>query len=230
MPETLCKICGLRREEDLRLCHELGVDFTGFIFARQSPRFVQPEAVAPLPVHYPAAPAGRPLRVGVFADQSLDEIRRVASMARLDLLQLHGGEEEDFCRALRPERVIKVLWPQRLGRQGLEDEMRRFAPVCAWFLLDAGQSGGGSGGHLEWRDLADLRPPRPWLLAGGLGPDSLPEALAACSPDGVDLNSALESAPGEKDHTRMRAAVAIIKGERKNASGGQKGGGDTGSV
>ena len=223
MPETLCKICGLRREEDLRLCHELGVGFTGFIFARQSPRFVEPEAVAALPVHYPDSPAGRPLRVGVFAGESLDEIRRVASTARLDLLQLHGGEDENFCRALRPERVIKVLWPQRLGRQGLEDEMRRFAPVCAWFLLDAGQSGGGSGGNLDWRDLAELRPPRPWLLAGGLGPDSLPLALAACSPAGVDLNSALESAPGEKDHARMRAAVAIVKGERKNASGGLRG-------
>ncbi len=219
MPETLCKICGLRREEDLRLCHELGVGFTGFIFVRQSPRFVEPEAVAALPVHYPASPAGRPLRVGVFADQPLDEIRRVASMARLDLLQLHGGEDEDFCRALRPERVIKTLWPQRLSRHGLENEMRRFAPVCAWFLLDAGQSGGGSGNNLDWRDLASLRPPRPWLLAGGIGPDTLPAALAACSPDGVDLNSALESAPGEKDHARMRAAAAIVK----SASGGLRG-------
>ena len=214
MPEPLCKICGLRREEDVRLCHELGVDFTGFIFVRASPRFVEPEQAAALPGG-PANPLpGRPGRVGVFAGSSPEEILRVAATAGLDLLQLHGDEDEDFCRALGPERVIKALWPQRLTRRDLEEEMRRFAPVCAWFLLDAGHSGGGSGTALDWRSLAGLDAPRPWLLAGGLGPAVLDQALDACCPHGLDLNSALESAPGEKDHALVREAVAALRARR----------------
>ena len=216
MSEPLCKICGLRREEDILLCHELGVDFTGFIFVRSSPRFVEPEQTAALPGGpLTPLPPGRPARVGVFAGSSLEEVVRVAAAAGLDMLQLHGNEDEDFCRALGPERVIKTLWPQRLTRQELEKEMRRFAPVCAWFLLDAGQSGGGSGSALDWRSLADLKAPRPWFLAGGLGPLTLGQALAVCSPNGLDLNSGLESAPGEKSHELVREAVSLIRKRRE---------------
>ena len=215
MDKPLCKICGLRRKEDVFLCHELGLDFTGFVFVRASPRFVEPEQAAALPGG-PAnpLPPGRPRRVGVFAGSSPEEILHVAHTAGLDLLQLHGNEDEDFCRALGPERVIKALWPQRLTRRDLEEEMRRFAPVCAWFLLDAGHSGGGSGTALDWRSLAGLDAPRPWLLAGGLGPAVLDQALDACCPHGLDLNSALESAPGEKDHALVREAVAALRARR----------------
>lgn len=224
MHKPLCKICGLRREEDVLLCHEMGVDFTGFIFVRASPRFVEPERAAALPGG-PSAPLppGRPRRVGVFAGSSPEEVLGIAAAAGLDLLQLHGGEDEDVCRALGPERVIKVLWPQRLTRRELEEEMRRFAPVCAWFLLDAGHSGGGSGNALDWRSMAGLESPRPWLLAGGLGPAVIDAALDACSPHGLDLNSALESAPGVKDHPCVREAVSMIKRRRGTASGGLRG-------
>lgn len=215
MSDPLCKICGLRRKEDVLLCRELGVDFTGFIFVRSSSRFVEPEDAAALPGG-PAAPLppGGPRRVGVFAGSSLKEVLRIADTAGLDLLQLHGNEDEAFCRAAGPKRVIKTLRPQNLTRRELEKTMRRFAPVCAWFLLDAGQSGGGSGNTLDWQSLAGLAPPRPWLLAGGLGPATLNQALAACSPDGLDLNSALESAPGVKNHELTRRAVALIRSRK----------------
>ena len=173
---------------------------------------MEPEHVASLPIGLDAAsPRPRPRRVGVFAGSPLEEIRRIARTAKLDLFQLHGNEDEDFCRALGPERVIKVLWPQRCTRPELEEAMQRFAPVCAYFLLDAGSSGGGSGTSLDWQSLADLNSPRPWLLAGGLGPHTLEQALAACSPHGVDLNSALESAPGVKDHGLIREAVRLLQ-------------------
>lgn len=204
MPELLCKVCGLTRPEDVELCHSLGVDFTGFIFARQSPRYVESRIAA-------ALPKGPSRRVGVFVGADLETIRATAREAHLDMIQLHSGEDVDFCLAVGSERVIKVLWPELLSPEALAMELERFAPACAYFLLDAGSSGGGSGRTLPCDALRCIRSPRPWFLAGGLGPKSLPEALAACSPNGVDLNSALESAPGIKNPDTLRRAVALLK-------------------
>jgi phosphoribosylanthranilate isomerase len=204
----LCKICGLTRAEDVELCNALGADFVGFVFVRKSPRFVTPERAALLP-------GGRALRVGVFAGADRKEIDDIARRARLDLIQLHGGEGPELCRALGPERVIKVFWPERLGPGELEREAERFAPVCSRFLTDAG-SGGGGGGKIPRAEALPRAPlPRPWLLAGGLGPDTLVSVLDGLfperQPDGADLNSALESAPGVKDHELVRKAVLLVQ-------------------
>ena len=208
MPDLLYKICGLTRAEDVALCHSLGADLIGFIFVPGGPRFVTPEHAAGLP-------DGPARRTGVFAGTDLAGARDVARRARLDFLQLHGGEDPDLCRALGPERVIKTLWPERHTAEELEREMERFAPVCAYFLLDAGRSGGGSGKRLNTDALRHIRPPRPWFLAGGLGADNLPAVLAAfepgSGPQGVDMNSALESAPGVKDPALVRKALALGK-------------------
>jgi phosphoribosylanthranilate isomerase len=208
MPDVLCKICGMTRAEDAALCHSLGADFIGFIFVPTSPRFVTPG-------HAAALPDGPALRTGVFAGMELDGVRDITRRARLDFIQLHGGEAPAFCRALGPERVIKTLWPDGYTPEAIEREMDRFAPVCAYFLLDAGQSGGGSGKRLNVEALQQIRPPRPWLLAGGLGAENLLASLAAFAPgsgpQGVDMNSALESAPGIKDHALVRKALALIK-------------------
>ena len=211
MPELLCKICGLTRAEDAALCHSLGADFIGFIFVPATPRFVAPRRAA-------ALPDGPALRTGVFAGTELVELRESARLARLDFIQLHGGEEPVFCSAVGPERVIKTLWPEKLTPEALEREMERFAPVCAYFLFDAGIRGGGSGKSLGTDILRRIRPPRPWLLAGGLGPENLRSALAGFAPEsipnGVDMNSALESAPGIKNHECVRKALALAKGQR----------------
>ena len=212
----LTKVCGLTRPQDVALCCQLGVDFVGVIFAAKSPRCVTPAQAAALCSSMPAqsasaspAPLSAPRRVGVFVGATVEEVQATLQEAHLDFAQLHGGEDEAFCRAVGPERVIKVLWPEQLGRQGLEQELARFAPVCAMFLLEAGTSGGGSGKAMNWQLLAGLEVPRPWLLAGGLGPHNMREALAACRPTGVDMNSALETAPGIKDHALIQAAVYL---------------------
>ncbi len=212
----LTKVCGLTRPQDVALCCQLGVDFVGVIFAAKSPRCVTPAQAAALCSSMPAqsasaspAPLSAPRRVGVFVGATVEEVQATLQEAHLDFAQLHGGEDEAFCRAVGPERVIKVLWPEQLGRQGLEQELARFAPVCAMFLLEAGTSGGGSGKAMNWQLLAGLEVPRPWLLAGGLGPHNMREALAACRPTGVDMNSALETAPGIKDHALLHTAVYL---------------------
>ncbi len=203
MSGRLIKICGLTRREDVVLCGSLGVDFTGFIFAPSSPRAVTPEFVASMP-------KTSAFRVGVFAGAAPEAMLDCGETAGLDYFQLHGGESPETCARLGPERVIKVLWPQNCSAGELRDAMERYAPVCAYFLLDAGKSGGGSGTCLPFGALASLNPPRPWFLAGGLGPDTIGQALSLCAPDGVDLNSSLETTPGVKNPVLLRQAVNTI--------------------
>ncbi len=197
----LIKICGLTRQADVDEAARLGARFCGFIFHPKSPRCLTPEQAARLE-------SGSMQRVGVFVEQSADEILRVMREARLDLAQLHGGQSVACARAVGAERVIRVLWPDRyMHRAQLHSELQKHADACAWYLLDAGLAGGGSGKRLEWQDLYGLRTPHPWLLAGGLNTDNVRRALAQCAPDGVDFNSGIEDAPGRKNSQKMAAAV-----------------------
>ncbi|MCC8193401.1 MAG: phosphoribosylanthranilate isomerase [Deltaproteobacteria bacterium] len=204
MPGPDLKICGLTRAEDVALCHELGVSYTGFVLAAQSPRYIAPAAVA-------AMPRGRAKRVGVFTDGAVSFVERAMEEGNLDLAQLHGGQDVEVCRALGPERVIKVFWPEKSGAETLQQELDRFAPFCAYFLFDAGNGGGGTGRTFAWEIVRGLRIPRPWFLAGGIGPDTVNDALAACAPYALDSSSGVEEAPGRKNAARLRQLAAMIR-------------------
>ena len=127
---------------------------------------------------------------------------------RLEFAQLHGAHSLDCARRIGPEKVIRVLWPDRYESvDALQREMELWADSCAWFLLDAGSQGGGHGVSLDWTSLASLSSPRPWFLAGGLSSASLNRALEQCSPDGIDLNSGVEAIPGQKSPQKLLAAL-----------------------
>jgi len=208
------KVCGLTRPDDVTACLAAGAAMTGFIFAAKSPRRVSPEAAL-------ALPRGDAYRVGVFVEQSVEEVLRIMDEAELDLAQLHGRHNEAFCQAVGPERVIKALWPEKLGSpQAVQKAMDRFAPVCSFFVLDAGTSGGGHGRSMDFSLVAGIESPHPWLLAGGLGPHNLEAALDAAAPHGLDLNSGLETAPGVKDHAAVARAGAMLAA--RWPQGGQK--------
>lgn len=221
MNSLLLKVCGLTREEDARLCAELGADLLGFIFHPGSPRNTTPEFPAGLRL-----PGAR--KVGVFVGQNPVEALTTMAAGRLDLAQLHGGQTESFCAALAqrmgPQRIIKVFWPEKASSlEVFQAELDRYAPFCGMMLVDAGAGGGGHGRGIEARGaeiLAGATFPRPWLLAGGLGPDTVAGALSRCRaagamPAGLDLNSGVESAPGIKDETRLRAAFSAIENARR---------------
>jgi phosphoribosylanthranilate isomerase len=199
------KVCGLTSQEDVSLCESLDIDLIGFIFHPKSPRCITPEAAGRIE-------SSAAVRVGVFVDQGAEEIRRIMSCAGLDMAQLHGGQTEETCRAVGRERVIRVLWPLRYAtKEKLEHALHGVADTCACLLLDAGTSGGGHGQPLEFTTLAGVAAPRPWILAGGLTPDNLGQAMLRCRPDGLDLNSGVEQRPGKKDALKLRAAVAAIR-------------------
>lgn len=200
----LIKICGLTRAQDVRLCQDLGVDLLGFIFHASSPRRVDPETVA-------AFPQDKAMRVGVFVRHSVARIRAVRNRAGLDLVQLHGAYTPAQCAALDPKSVIKVFWPERYaGPDALSRELERFALCCRYFLFDAGQVGGGHGRswRVEW--FRELEIPRPWLLAGGVCAENVQNFIQAFKPDGIDMNSGVENAPGVKNREHLGLSVRTI--------------------
>lgn len=206
MSALLVKVCGLTRPEDVIGCAEAGVDLTGFIFAAKSPRRVTPEQAA-------ALPRTTAKRVGVFVEHTLPEVLDIMKQADLDMAQLHGGQDPDFCRAVGENRVIRVFWPAKYpDPTGLAQAMAPFAGAIAYALLDAGTSGGGHGRPLHWPALASLAAPMPWLLAGGLGPDNVSEAVRLARPHGVDLNSGVEASPGLKELAKVRRSLWAVKG------------------
>lgn len=219
--KKIIKVCGLTRAEDVALCEELDIDWIGFIFHPASPRNVHVDQVA-------AIAKGQALRVGVFVRQGVDEVCSIMDRAGLDLAQLHGGQNQAFCRAVGPQRVIKVFWPQQYScLKELEQSIEAYAsgtyaPNCRAILLDAGTSGGGHGRSLDFARLRGLRLSLPWVLAGGLGPENIQEALRHCTPDGVDLNSGVEDAPGRKNRGRLSKVVKLIRGYQEPEDGKRK--------
>ena len=195
------KVCGITRQSDLSTAMGMGAHFCGFIFHPGSPRYIAPPRAA-------ALDSALIRRVGVFVNQNAEEIMDIMKTARLEFAQLHGAHSLDCARRIGPEKVIRVLWPDRYESvDALQREMELWADSCAWVLLDAGTQGGGHGVSLDWTSLASLSSPRPWFLAGGLSSASLNRALEQCSPDGIDLNSGVEAIPGQKSPQKLLAAL-----------------------
>jgi len=185
----LIKICGMCEQNVIERAAALGTDMCGFIFHTKSPRTVTAEQAAALDTHGMK-------RVGVFVGQSVEEVAAIVEEARLDMIQLHGGQSVSFAASFPAEKVIRVLWPNRYpSSEELQADIEAFASTCGMYLLDAGM---GDGVPLEWASLGKLCFPHPWMLAGGLGPENVKDALSSCHPDGIDLNSKLESSPGRK--------------------------------
>jgi phosphoribosylanthranilate isomerase len=198
MDRPLVKICGMTRMEDVELCTRLGADLLGFIFHPKSPRNANPAFVAS--VHTGVT------KVGVFVDQSADEILEIMDRCHLHAAQLHGGQSYDECEKIGPDRVIRAFWPQTYpSANALARDMERYSEVCGHFLLDAGGKGqGGTGQSINFAMLQDIEIQTPWFLAGGLGPHNLDAALAV-NPPGLDINSGVEREPGIKDETKLQA-------------------------
>lgn len=182
----------------------LGVDAIGFVFHSKSPRYVEPERVAAVVRELPAFVT----TVGLFVDPSEAEVRSVLAVAQLDLLQFHGAEPPAFCaRFGRP-------WIKALAVAPGVDLLQSAANYAGsrGLLLDAFVPGmhGGTGIQADWSAIPKSLP-LPVILAGGLNPANVGEAIRAVRPWAVDVSSGVERDKGVKDHDRM---VAFIRGVR----------------
>lgn len=200
------KFCGLTRAEDAEYAVALGAGYVGVIFAG-GPRELTPAKAAEVFSRVPASVD----RVGVFADQTPEEIAAIAHEVGLSVVQLHGASDArriDAIRALFEGAVWGVL---RVEGATLPASARALLDAGDGLLLDAYRPGalGGTGTALPWDELSqevqEVRGGRMIVLAGGLRPENVGLAIAAMSPDVVDVSSGVESAPGIKDHERMRA-------------------------
>lgn len=217
------KICGLRRRRDVGVAARAGATWAGFVLA-SSPRRVEPGEAADLARH--AREEGL-APVGVFVDPSEAEVTSVAREAELDVVQLHGDESPDTCRHLREAgfEVWKAIRPR--SRQELGSMVRRYADHVDRLLVEgfSPEAAGGTGTSLPhaWLDdeaLTSFGRDR-LVLAGGLTPENVAEAIWRVRPGAVDVSSGVEREPGEKDPDRIRA---FIRNARATPGDGGDGG------
>lgn len=198
------KTCGQTHAATVDCAAAYGARFVGFVFHPGSPRSISPERAAEISTCNLS-------RVGVFVRQRSDEILPIMKQARLDYVQFHGNQGIEEAKAIGPQHIIRVLWPASCSLDELQQQIDDWAPYCAFYLLDAGTPGeGGTGRELDVSQLSRLRFPHPWILAGGLSAETLPSVLQHCHPDGIDLNSGIEIAPGMKSPSKMLAAFNAI--------------------
>ena len=195
----LVKICGITRLGDAEAAVAAGAGAIGFIFWPQSPRFIDPHRARMIAAALP--PFVTP--VGVFVNQPIEYVNGVASLVRLGAVQLHGDETPDFAAAVSAP-VMKAV---AAGAENL-----RAWPSRVRLLLDVHDpvARGGTGRTIDWSAAADLAAQRGILLAGGLTPDNVADAIARVRPFGIDVSSGVERAPGIKDHQRLRALFEAV--------------------
>lgn len=203
---TRIKFCGLTRVGDIRLACELGADAIGFVFARGSSRRLVPAEVGVLRRAIPPLVSV----VALFRDNNREEVRDALRALHPNLLQFHGEEDAAFCQSFH------MPYLKAVSMGGAEEisarDLQHLHPRAAGFLLDSHAPGGsgGSGIAFDWSRIpANLH--RPYLLAGGLAPDNVFDAITATRPWGVDVSSGIETAPGIKDGERMRQFVEAAR-------------------
>ena len=204
---TSIKICGLTRMEDALFCADQGADYLGFIFVPSTPRFVQPEAVAEI-TSVLRGRDERPKFVGVFRDASPAYIREIADLAGLDHVQLHGAETDEDIRAIG----IPATKTFRVG-DTLPDTTAHPSAKCFLFDTFEERRAGGTGRRFDWSLLAMYPRTKPFFLAGGMTPDNIGAAISLVRPDGIDVASGVESAPGVKDHALVERLFARARRE-----------------
>lgn len=207
------KFCGLTREEDAREASRIGAAYVGAIFAG-GPRNVTPARAREL---FRAAEGG-PSAVGVFGADDADDIAAGAVSAGVEIIQLHGDPRAADVRAVRSHFGGEVWAVVRADGSVLPEWTEELFHEADAVLLDARVHGrlGGTGVTLAWGALADsvaaLRGRTPVVLAGGLNAENVAEAVRVLAPDVVDVSSGVETAPGIKDHARMRAFYEAANG------------------
>lgn len=202
---TIIKICGIKTLPDALTAIEAGADYLGFNFYPKSVRFIEKstcaEIISVLKREHPQVKL-----VGVFVNSSVEEIKDILQTCNLDLAQLHGDETPEIFAQLAPHafRAFRGIPESNAGYE--RDE----APAL---LIDAAVKGvyGGSGVTADWTAAAELAKKYPLLLAGGLTPENVTDAVRQVRPWGVDVASGVESAPGEKDAEKMSAFVKAVK-------------------
>ena len=199
---TKIKLCGLSRPCDIKWANAMMPDYIGFVFAQKSKRFVSPERVKALREGLDSNIRA----VGVFVNEAPEVVADLLNTGTIDLAQLHGGEDEDYIKALRELTDKPLIKAFRIENTADLDRARQSRADC--ILLDNGA--GGTGATFDWALLKGFD--RPYFLAGGLDSENVRQAIAALRPFAVDVSSGIET-DGVKDYMKMTAFVNAARHE-----------------
>lgn len=203
------KICGITRLDDALLAVKLGADLLGFNFYEKSPRYVSPELASSIIKEIPKEVG----IVGVFVNETVETIARIASEVGLDAIQLHGDEEAPFINEVRQLTGLEVIKAIRVSPDFELDKIAEY-PVDA-ILLDSysAKERGGTGTTFKWKIAyeAQFSIDGVVYLAGGLSPENVSLAIREARPFGVDVCSGVESEPGKKDPTKLKQFIEAVR-------------------
>lgn len=203
---TKIKICGITNIEDAQKAIEFNIFALGMIFTK-SPRQITIEKAKEIAAVIPA----NIKKIGVFANDNIDNINSMIDLLSLDYVQLHGSEAPEFCSKLK----IPVIKAIPIADKCSLDKIKEFNYNIFAFLLDTYSPDklGGTGNTFDWTLLSDLGlyTDKHIILAGGLNIDNIEKAIRTVNPYGVDINSGIETEPGLKDHDKLREIIAKIR-------------------
>ena len=188
----------MRDAENIREVEALGIDLMGFIFWEKSSRYISKR-----PAYLPT----KCKRVGVFVDEDIESVKRIADDYALDYIQLHGHESSDYCAQLQGLHLIKAI---SVSSRNDIATYKTYEGLVEYFLFDTKcPSVGGSGQQFDWSVLSAYDGSTPFLLSGGIGPDDAERIKSFHHPQciGIDLNSRFELAPGLKDVIKLQAFI-----------------------
>jgi phosphoribosylanthranilate isomerase len=198
------KVCGMTSARDALYAVECGADAVGFIFYKKSPRAVTMKQAKAITAELPPFVQ----RVGVFVNETAEKIQRVVAFCGLDVVQLHGDESPAFCKRIGGK-VVKAI---RVKDAESIKALSRYRVDA--FLLDAFKEGewGGTGECFNWNLVKQARNYGPVILAGGLNPGNVAEAIRECRPYAVDVCSGVETQPGKKSLKKVREFIEAVRG------------------
>lgn len=207
---TRIKMCGITNIEDAEEGIRAGVDALGFIFVEDSPRYIEPEKAKEIVEQLsPFVDL-----VGVFVDRENVEVQEIIDYCGLSYAQLHGSESPEYCSqiayAASPCKVIKAF---RVGTGTTAAEFHPYQNEVQGFLLDTyvADQAGGTGRTFDWEIIHSLELQRPVILAGGLTPENVGEAIRKVQPFAIDVNSGVELRPGLKDYDKLMALLEEVR-------------------
>lgn len=211
MSNIRVKICGLSEPAHVQAAAEAGAAYVGFVFFAKSPRNVTPEQARDLAL---AAPPGV-AKVALVVNATDAELDAILGAAPIDILQLHGAEPPERVTELRARFGLPVMKAVGVADAGDLAALETYAQVADQLLVDAkppkdADLPGGNGLSFDWRLVAGRRWAVPWMLAGGLTPQNVAEAVRLTGAQQVDVSSGVETSPGVKDVGLIRAFIKAV--------------------
>lgn len=201
------KICGITNLEDALTSVKAGCNALGFVFYRDSRRYITPKSASEIIKHIPP----HILKIGVFVNAREKTIKRIAKLCRLNILQFHGNESLGFCSKFRGYKVIKAF---RVKDKIVPRQILKYKTFAYLFDTFVETKSGGAGKKFNWKLIKHIGGiTRPTFLSGGLTADNVKKAIEVVQPDWVDVCSFVEARPGKKDYKKVREFIKVAKSD-----------------